>query len=245
MKKFISFTLTLLLLVSLFTLAVSANEPNLFDENSKATGEMWEADFQYDPNCIFEDYLNFDDKFETRWVADRGDNPAVLLIDIGSVKTFNRLSLVEARDRISTWLLEVSVDGTTWTRVANGDGLENSVPDYDLDGVIEQYYSHINFDTVEGKYLRLSLDTADPQNLAVSLWRAELYNIGNVSLAAVETPAEEPAENLGTGGGEEAAVALSEPVSPVSPPTADPITLIAVGSLISAAGAVIIARKRK
>jgi endo-1,4-beta-xylanase len=57
----------------------------------------------------------------------------------------------------------------------------------------------------------------------------------------------EPEADLGTGGGEPAPV-VAPPVTPVAPvaapQTADPITLIALASLVSAAG-IVIAKKRK
>ena len=74
-----------------------------------------------------------------------------------------------------------------------------------------------------------------------------------VEAAAVPEPEPEPAAaDLGTGGGDPADVPVPAAPAPVAaapapvsaPQTADPITLIALGSIISAAG-LIIAKKRK
>jgi hypothetical protein len=119
------------------------------------------------------------------------------------------------------------VDTFDFTAGENTFVIKNREPNFAVDMIIFTTDSDFDPRTIDGNPMQIAAEAA-AEAAAAELEAAE-------AAAAVE-------ENLGTGGGEAEA---APPVSPVSPPTADPITLIALGSLISAAGAVIIAKKRK
>jgi hypothetical protein len=133
-----------------------------------------------------------------------------------------------------------SADGP-WTVIYTGAGTEYENVNF--------AYWYVDVNATEAfQYYRIfaamghtddgAIDEFEPGAIQLS----EVAATGNLPVVE-EAPVVVADAGLGTGGGEVGII--SAPVSPVSPPTADPITLIAVGSLVSMAGAVIIAKKRK
>lgn len=101
-----------------------------------------------------------DGNSSSRWnAADRSYGDEWLELDFGEPKSYNAIYVDEFRDRIGNWRLEKSDDGTSWTTLLTGSGIE-------LEAIV--------FDTQISRYLRFYIVNLKSSSSA-SIYEFEAY----------------------------------------------------------------------
>ncbi|WP_030758982.1 discoidin domain-containing protein [Streptomyces griseus] len=103
----------------------------------------------------------FDGVSTTRWASAEGVDPQWLRVDLGPSATVSRVKLVWEAAYAKAYRVEISSDGTTWTRLATETAGNGGTDDWT--GL-----------TGTGRYLRV-YGTARGTSYGYSLWTAEVY----------------------------------------------------------------------
>ncbi|MGC9326937.1 MAG: discoidin domain-containing protein, partial [Candidatus Hinthialibacter sp.] len=99
----------------------------------------------------------FDDDASTRWATDSGVKQAWLSVDLGESKTFNRVVLREAYDRIQEFELQIQ-EGESWKPFYHGRTIgEKKI---------------IQFDPVTGQNVRLQIFDAKD---GPTIWEFQIF----------------------------------------------------------------------
>jgi len=100
----------------------------------------------------------------TRWQVEDGDNNHFITFDLGEVREFQRLSVLEWRNNIQGWAFLGSNDNVTWDEIVSADtGF--------LDGADLSPFFHVNFDPVNYRYVRFEFT-----GQSASFWEIGLFN---------------------------------------------------------------------
>ncbi|MEK8229186.1 discoidin domain-containing protein [Oerskovia sp. M15] len=113
-----------------------------------------------------------DGQTTTRW-STRSTAPATLTVDLGSVQTVGAVEVDWTAAAASSYTVEVSADGSTWTRAsrhrnATGPGIDRAT-----------------FDAHEARFVRLSSVVGGPDG--VGAWRLSVLGRPDLALGAVAT----------------------------------------------------------
>ncbi|MFD0568217.1 discoidin domain-containing protein [Kitasatospora gansuensis] len=145
----------------------------------------------------------FDGNPATRWASVEGKDPQWIRVDLGASANVTRVSLNWEAAYAKTYRVEVSDDGTTWTRLANETAGNGGTDDWTgLSG--------------KGRYLRV-YGTARGTSYGYSLYGVEVY--GNFGGTTTPTPTPTPTTTPTTPTGAFTVVAAA-----TSPPSAPPRT---------------------
>ena len=240
LSLFISFSLILALC---FSVAVSAERATVDMSKVTATGPG-EPDNGFTPDAIFDG-----DEF-TRWGSmQAGESVTAVFDQVYHIQAVE-IRFFRAGVREHLYTFEYSLDGSNWTEIKSTKAHSTADEDLAIFGEEDGYMETFPLvETVAAQHFRYTYEGRNDGATIGSVW--EMYFIlGEAPAApvAVEEPAAAPVVVA-----EAPAVAPAPaPVTPApaqaapapAPSTADPISIIVIGSLISAAG-VVIARKRK
>ncbi|MFE4257749.1 discoidin domain-containing protein [Streptomyces sp. NPDC056883] len=103
----------------------------------------------------------FDGSSTTRWASVEGKDPQWIRVDLGANATVSRVALRWEAAYAKTYRVEISADGTTWTRLANETAGNGGTDDWTgLSGT--------------GRYLRV-YGTARGTSYGYSLYEVEVY----------------------------------------------------------------------
>ncbi|MCM1972244.1 discoidin domain-containing protein [Streptomyces sp. NBC_00193] len=103
----------------------------------------------------------FDGSSTTRWASIEGKDPQWIRVDLGANATVSRVALRWEAAYAKTYRVEISADGTTWTRLANETAGNGGTDDWTgLSGT--------------GRYLRV-YGTARGTSYGYSLYEVEVY----------------------------------------------------------------------
>jgi alpha-L-fucosidase len=91
---------------------------------SLATGAAATASNVYQNQSDYDAAKAVDGNLQTRWATDAGTHQAWLELDLGSVKTFSRVVINEALDRVQSFQLQW-FDGSAWQTFWTGTTLGN------------------------------------------------------------------------------------------------------------------------
>ena len=236
MAKKLSLFLSIALILALcFSMTAAAQRATVDMARVTSTGDG-EPDNGFTPDAIFDG-----DEF-TRWGSmNAGESVTAVFDQVYHIQAVEiRFFRAGVREHLFTF--EYSLDGTNWTEIKSTK--EHSTADEDLAMSIEEDGYMETFplvETVAAQHFRYTYEGRMDGATIGSVW--EMYFILG------EAPAPEVVEES-----EDAPAEVDEPEIPApapaqaapapAPSTADPISIIVIGSLISAAG-VVIARKRK
>lgn len=173
-----------------FILNVAPNTDGLLDENGvkrlEEIGEIWKNDgksvkladapapiistnfaknrhatgsWSYD--CEIHDFAN-DDNFSTSWISNTVVESPWIMIDLGSPKSFNTISLSFENDfNLDSYALDYR-QGDKWVEIFNGEA------------ITPRRVKIHRFDTIEGDAVRLR--TTKPQNAEVAIAEIGVYD---------------------------------------------------------------------
>ena len=194
-KKVLSSVLALSMVLSSFTVAVSAEEMTQkinYALGAEASANDVEVDY-WGADKTVDGIVNREDAKadQSRWSTNPGDDAKVLDVNLGAERTFDEFKIEWERTNIKGFTIEVSSDGETYeTAYAKTD-----------DSYV-QLTTIVKLDeAVSGQYVRLSVDNYDGGDInwaSVSIYEFEVLgtvSVENLALGATATASdiEDPA----------------------------------------------------
>ncbi|MFJ8041350.1 discoidin domain-containing protein [Kitasatospora sp. NPDC096147] len=126
----------------------------------------------------------FDGSTSTRWASEEGKDPQWLRVDLGASNNVSRVKLSWESAYAKAYRLEVSADGTTWTKLASETAGNGGTDDWTgLSG--------------KGRYVRM-YGTARGTSYGYSLFEMEVYGTPDGGTTPTPTPTPTPSPSPST-----------------------------------------------
>lgn len=182
MKKGIGFILCIAFLTGMFFLpAVAAEENYALGKEATSNSVYPDSQNRYVPGAAF------DGDASTRWASKAGDTEYWIQVDLGQMRSINKMTFNQYESRVTKYSVEVSADNLVWTTAAEGGALEKE----------------ITFRTVEARYVRFNILewTKEPTFYEITVsggTEATMTTTGNLALGCPATASSEHSTTYAT-----------------------------------------------